>query len=78
MAGLKPPQTTASRLRAMLAQENEIVVCPGVYDGITARLALNAGFNILYMVLPCFKYFYLEDETNLSRQERAPPCHVLA
>jgi len=50
MTDLKPPETTASKLRAMLAHENEIVVCPGVYDGFTARLALNAGFKILYMV----------------------------
>ncbi|KAE9368513.1 isocitrate lyase family protein-like protein [Stipitochalara longipes BDJ] len=49
MADLKPLQTTASKLRAMLAQENRIVVCPGVYDGFTARLALNSGFKILYM-----------------------------
>jgi hypothetical protein len=55
MADLKPPQTTASKLRAMLAQENEIVVCPGVYDGYTSRLALNAGFKILYMVYSYFK-----------------------
>jgi 2-methylisocitrate lyase-like PEP mutase family enzyme len=50
MADLKPPQTTASKLRAMLAQEDEILVCPGVYDGFTAKLALNTGFKILYMV----------------------------
>jgi 2-methylisocitrate lyase-like PEP mutase family enzyme len=55
MADLKPPKPTASKLRAMLAQENEIVVCPGVYDGFTARLALTAGFKILYMVLLYFK-----------------------
>jgi 2-methylisocitrate lyase-like PEP mutase family enzyme len=50
MANLTPPPTTASKLRTLLAQQNEIVVCPGVYDGFTARLALNAGFQILYMV----------------------------
>jgi 2-methylisocitrate lyase-like PEP mutase family enzyme len=55
MADLKPPQTTVSKLRALLAQEHGIVVCPGVYDGFTARLALNAGFKILYMVLLFFK-----------------------
>lgn len=50
MADLTPPQTTASKLREMLAVGKDIVVCPGVYDGFTARLALNAGFKILYMV----------------------------
>lgn len=42
--------TTAAKLRVLLANENEVVVCPGVYDGFTARLALNAGFKTLYMV----------------------------
>jgi 2-methylisocitrate lyase-like PEP mutase family enzyme len=49
MANLTPPQTTASKLRGLLAQD-EIIVCPGVYDGFTARIALNTGFEILYMV----------------------------
>lgn len=51
MAELKftPPESTAAKLRAMLA--NEMVVCPGVYDGFTARLALKAGFKVLYMVV---------------------------
>ena len=49
MVNLTPLPTTASKLRTLLAQENEIVVCPGVYDGFTARLALNAGFKIFYM-----------------------------
>jgi 2-methylisocitrate lyase-like PEP mutase family enzyme len=26
------------------------VVCPGVYDGFTARIALATGFDCLYMV----------------------------
>jgi hypothetical protein len=43
-----PPKSPAAKLRAMLAKE--MVVCPGVYNGFTARLALNAGFKVLYMV----------------------------
>ncbi|KAL4894256.1 Pyruvate/Phosphoenolpyruvate kinase-like domain-containing protein [Aspergillus ambiguus] len=39
----------AGKLRSMLADENKIVVCPGVYDGVTARLALKEGFDALYM-----------------------------
>ena len=34
----------------MLADEDNIIVCPGIYDGLTARVALNAGFECLYMV----------------------------
>lgn len=39
-----------ARLRALLAEKDKIIVCPGVYDGFTARIALNAGFDCLYMV----------------------------
>jgi len=39
-----------ARLRELLKVENRIVVCPGVYDGLTARIALQAGFEALYMV----------------------------
>lgn len=42
--------TAAARLRAKLAEPGAIVVGPGVYDGITARIALKTGFNCLYMV----------------------------
>jgi len=33
----------------MLAQPNHTVTAAGVYDGISARLALNEGFKCLYM-----------------------------
>jgi 2-methylisocitrate lyase-like PEP mutase family enzyme len=49
MANLKPYKSAASTLRELLAQD-EIIVCPGVYDGFTSRLALKAGFKTLYMV----------------------------
>lgn len=39
----------AQRLRQMLSDPSKTVVAPGVYDGITARLALAAGFECLYM-----------------------------
>ncbi|PNS16812.1 2-methylisocitrate lyase, mitochondrial [Sphaceloma murrayae] len=39
----------SSILREQLADESHIVVCPGVYDGLTARIALDAGFKTLYM-----------------------------
>lgn len=43
------PQSAASRLRALLATPSTIAACPGVYDGLTARLALAQGFQCLYM-----------------------------
>lgn len=41
---------SATKLRQMLADPDKIVVCPGVHDGLTARVALNVGFDALYMV----------------------------
>ncbi|KAI1085806.1 Phosphoenolpyruvate/pyruvate domain-containing protein [Whalleya microplaca] len=45
MAQLK----SATKLRQMLADPKKIIVCPGVHDGLTARVALNVGFDALYM-----------------------------
>jgi len=39
----------AQRLRALLSDPNRIISAPGVYDGLTARLALAEGFDCLYM-----------------------------
>lgn len=45
----KGHKSAAMRLRELLARK-EILVCPGVYDGFTARIALREGFDCLYMV----------------------------
>ncbi len=44
------PRNGATRLRELLRRDNHITVCPGVYDGLTARIALRDGFDCLYMV----------------------------
>jgi len=43
------PFTGAKRLRELLKDPKKIVVCPGVFDGLTARVALSKGFDALYM-----------------------------
>ncbi|KAK5744163.1 hypothetical protein LTR17_002193 [Elasticomyces elasticus] len=43
------PVSGAKRLRQLLADPSKTVVAPGVYDGLTARLALAEGFDCLYM-----------------------------
>lgn len=40
----------AAKLRNMLQESNDLIVCPGVYDGLSARIALNLGFEAMYMV----------------------------
>lgn len=37
------------KLRAMLADPEKFIACPGVYDGFTARIALQEGVDCLYM-----------------------------
>ncbi|KAK3374953.1 Pyruvate/Phosphoenolpyruvate kinase-like domain-containing protein [Podospora didyma] len=39
----------AAKLRAQLADPDEIVVCPGVQDGLSARVCLQQGFRNPYM-----------------------------
>jgi 2-methylisocitrate lyase-like PEP mutase family enzyme len=41
--------SASSSLRSMLKDPSKIIVAPGVYDGFTARMALAAGFECLYM-----------------------------
>jgi hypothetical protein len=40
----------AKKLRKMIFETNQLIVCPGVYDGLSARTAIEVGFNALYMV----------------------------
>lgn len=49
MATRTPWRPAASILREQLADSTKLIICPGVYDGLTARLALAAGFDTLYM-----------------------------
>jgi 2-methylisocitrate lyase-like PEP mutase family enzyme len=39
-----------TRLRQLLSDPEKLVVAPGVFDGISARLAIAAGFETIYMV----------------------------
>lgn len=42
--------TGASKLRHQLLESNDLIVCPGVYDGLSARIAIQLGFKAMYMV----------------------------
>ncbi|KAF2822192.1 carboxyvinyl-carboxyphosphonate phosphorylmutase [Ophiobolus disseminans] len=43
------PVTVVQKLRDMLADPEKFIACPGVYDGFTARIALQEGVDCLYM-----------------------------
>lgn len=44
------PLSGAKKLRKMLFETDELIICPGVYDGLSARTAIELGFNAMYMV----------------------------
>ena len=44
------PASGATNLRKMIFETKELIVCPGVFDGLSARTALEVGFDALYMV----------------------------
>jgi hypothetical protein len=44
------PMSGAKKLRKMLFETEELIICPGVYDGLSARTAMELGFNAMYMV----------------------------
>lgn len=39
-----------SKLRRMLNDTKALIVCPGVHDALSARVAMKVGFKALYMV----------------------------
>ncbi|EAA27174.1 Phosphoenolpyruvate/pyruvate domain-containing protein [Neurospora crassa] len=39
----------AAKLRAQLFESDDLIVCPGVQDGLSARVCLQQGFKNLYM-----------------------------
>ncbi|EEA23092.1 carboxyphosphonoenolpyruvate mutase, putative [Talaromyces marneffei ATCC 18224] len=43
------PIPRSTKLRRMLTEANEMIVCPGVYDGLSARIAMQLDFKALYM-----------------------------
>lgn len=48
--GISEPMSGAKKLRKMLFETDELIICPGVYDGLSARTAIELGFNAMYMV----------------------------
>lgn len=66
------PIPVATRLRQLLA-EKDILVVPGVYDGFRARIALEVGFDCLYMVRTLPKNLLGKLHTN-TRKPGAGTC----
>ncbi|KUI53806.1 2,3-dimethylmalate lyase [Cytospora mali] len=43
------PYSGAKKLRHLIENTDELIVCPGVYDGLSARTAMELDFKCLYM-----------------------------
>lgn len=71
------PLTGAKRLKELLSDPSQMVVCPGVFDGLTARLALASGFDALYMVIPGFHSHLPNKKAYEIRQVLERPCRDL-
>ncbi|KAI9662100.1 MAG: hypothetical protein M1831_002796 [Alyxoria varia] len=39
----------STKLQTLIREKEGLIVCPGVYDGLSARVALQVGFDALYM-----------------------------
>lgn len=62
LASVNKPSSGATKLRKMIFDTKELIVCPGVYDGLSARTAIELGFDAMYMVSSptqnlCFRHF---------------------
>ncbi|KAL2112915.1 hypothetical protein VUR80DRAFT_6037 [Thermomyces stellatus] len=44
-----PPASAATKLRRRLESDGDIIVVPGVYEGFSARIAHEVGFDCIYM-----------------------------
>ncbi len=71
------PLTGAKRLRELLKDPEKLVLCPGVYDGLTARLALSIGFDAIYMVFHS-QQTRVDSSLTTNRLEQEHQCQDLA
>ncbi len=65
-------EPAAKKLRRMIQNPEKIIICPGVYDGLSARIALSVGFDALYMVRIYSIQHFLGCILTICRLEREP------
>ena len=77
---------SATKFRSLLDTSNEILMCPGVYDGMSARVALSVGFDALYMVSITQRFQVNKFDVSLdrcrdhsitTRPGRSRNCHTI-
>ena len=70
------PIRAAARLRQLLNDREKLIVCPGVYDGLTARIALSLEFEALYMVEAITRSIQQENTNSKPTTDRSWHVHV--
>lgn len=68
----------ATTLKRRLECTKDLIVCPGVYDGFSARIALSVGFDALYMVSITSSPHLVPVCSHYHRQVQAPRPHASA
>ncbi|SRR6266536_2063132 len=64
--------SAATKLRRIIEDPNGFLMCPGVYDGFSARIALEVGFEGIYMVGFLPLEYGMKAYTSLSRPAQEP------
>jgi methylisocitrate lyase len=71
-AATAPPEHPATVLRRMFEDPDDFILAPGVYDGLSARVALEVGFDALYMASCPFSPFTAQQRSDQAENRRAP------
>ena len=64
----------ATRLKRRLEDTKDLIVCPGVFDGFSARIAISVGFDAMYMVGITFSTVYPMIETSMETNNSVDWC----
>jgi hypothetical protein len=71
-------ESAAKKLRRIIQKPGEFILCPGVYDGLSSRVALSVGFDALYMACSFFLFPRFNSQLTMTRLERELVHLVLA
>jgi hypothetical protein len=71
--GYVQPQTSAATKLRKMIQTGDFIVAPGVYEGFSARIAHEVGFDCIYMASTPYPYWRRTKTklTAISRPEQA-------
>ena len=71
------PLPASTRLQKLLKETDKLIVCPGVYDGLSARIAHEVGFDALYMVSPIPDFSLMNGVLTFAKTGAGTSCSRL-